>query len=112
MTNPDQYWHVINGGFWMIVLLLLLLAPLRSKALVCNPLLARLGVLSYSIYLLHVPFMQLSIGACRSVFSGLFQWNARTALMVAVLSVGCYAVATQTYRWIERPFLVRKSRFE
>jgi peptidoglycan/LPS O-acetylase OafA/YrhL len=112
MGAADQYWNILNGAFWAAILMFLLLAPLRSKRLVCNPLLARLGVLSYSIYLLHVPFMAFSIRACRSYFSGIHLWSPRTLLMVSVLSVILYGVATQTYRWIERPFLVRKSKFE
>jgi peptidoglycan/LPS O-acetylase OafA/YrhL len=112
MTAPDQPWHIYNGILWGIILLLLLLFPLRLKSVLCNSVLARLGVLSYSIYLLHVPFMVLGIKACRQFIPGLIGWNLRTSVVIAVLSVGCYALAAQTYRWIERPFLVRKSRYE
>lgn len=112
LVSTNQWWHSAHCTLWIGVLLLLLVAPLRSKPLICNAALSRLGVLSYSVYMVHVPFMAWGIGLARSHIPGLYGWSPLSALVVAVLSVGCYAVCTQTYRWIERPFLVRKSRFE
>jgi peptidoglycan/LPS O-acetylase OafA/YrhL len=112
MGATDQPWHIVNGALWTGVLLLLLLAPLRSKRLVCNAVLGRLGVLSYSIYILHVPLMSYGLNVARPLIPGLFTWNLQTFLVVAALSAVCYGAATLTYTWIERPFLVRKSRFE
>lgn len=112
MGHPDQPWHIVNGALWAAVLLLLLLAPLRAKRLFCNGVLARLGVLSYSIYIIHAPFMQYGLGWGRTLFPGLIGWNGRSAAFVAALALACYGLSMLTYRWIERPFLVRKSRFE
>jgi peptidoglycan/LPS O-acetylase OafA/YrhL len=70
-------------------------------------------VLSYSIYLIHAPFVLLSLGAIRRAFPGWFDaWSAPTAAVILVLTAGCVALATATYGLIERPFLVRKERFE
>jgi peptidoglycan/LPS O-acetylase OafA/YrhL len=109
-AGMGQTWHIANGAFWVTVLLLVMLAPLRSKPLLCNPALGRLGVVSYSIYLTHYPLLHWGMTGARAIAPDLVGWTARTTLTVAVLSLACYAVATLTYTWIERPFLMRKSR--
>lgn len=102
-----QWWHPVTGALWTVVLLLLLVAPLRTKRLFCNAPLAKLGVLSYSIYLVHGPFMFVSIQA----FVGRRAWTPWAWALVTVLSVALLACCSLTYRFIERPFLVRKARF-
>src|SRR5262249_47561872 len=47
----------VSGAALALLLLFLLLAPLRLKVVLVNPVLARLGVLSYSIYLIHFPLI-------------------------------------------------------
>ncbi len=111
-TSTYQPWHIANGALWTSVLLLLLIMPLRTKGLVTNAALARLGVLSYSIYIVHAPLIQLGLGAARTHIGGLVGWNMRTAAFAIVAAAACYGVSTLTYRWIERPFLRLKGRFE
>jgi peptidoglycan/LPS O-acetylase OafA/YrhL len=108
-----QPWHVVNGALWAAVLLLLLLAPLRAKGVLSNRALARLGVLSYSIYLIHAPLVVLSLAAVRHAFPGTFEgWSPPTAAVLAgVLLVGL-GLSSLTYRFVEMPFLVRKARFD
>lgn len=104
---PLHAWHLAEGFLWTSVLLLALLAPLRTKPLWCNPVLAHLGVLSYSIYLLHLPFMTMGIGASRAwLDQSLWHGLAGGCLLTLALLLLC----EMTYRWIERPFLVRKER--
>jgi peptidoglycan/LPS O-acetylase OafA/YrhL len=55
---PTSVWHLAEAVTWTSVLLAVLLAPLRLKPLVCNAALARIGLLSYSIYLWHVPILR------------------------------------------------------
>ena len=106
-------WHVPEGLLWTLVVLIVLLVPLRAKALLSNPVLARLGILSYSIYVLHLPLFHYSLRAWRSAFpqAGL-GWNPSTATWFVLAVALCVALASVTYRWIERPFLVRKARLE
>ena len=112
MSAPDQWWHVANGGWWTAFLLLVLLFPLSAKPLVCNAVLARLGVLSYSIYLVHAPLMQYGLKAARHLLRTwhLVGWNWESVTVIAVLAAACYGVSSLTYRFIERPFLTRKAR--
>jgi peptidoglycan/LPS O-acetylase OafA/YrhL len=105
-----QIWHVLEATLWTAVLLLLLLAPLYLKALLSNALLSRLGVLSYSIYILHVPVIVFSLTFLRLRWQGLVGWNARTAIVALLICLTCVGLAELTYRCIERPFLVRKER--
>ncbi|MGH7786476.1 MAG: acyltransferase family protein [Candidatus Binatia bacterium] len=112
LSAPALPWHAGSGLFWAAVVLCLVLTPLRSKAYLCNAALARLGVLSFSIYLLHVPILHSGLRLARHVAPDLWGWSPRMAALIVVLGIACYAAATVTYTWIERPFLVRKSRFE
>ena len=67
MSTPAQPWHIMNGALWTAFLLLLLLFPLASKGLFSNRVLARLGIVSYSIYLIHLPFFDYSLSFARSL---------------------------------------------
>src|SRR5204862_400665 len=81
------------------------------KAVLVNPLLARLGVLSYSIYLIHFPLITHAMPVIRGRFGlTVWRWEPRAALVLACVAVPCLALSTLTYRFIERPFLERKSR--
>jgi peptidoglycan/LPS O-acetylase OafA/YrhL len=111
LEQPNyQIWHVLESVLWTAVMLLLLLAPLHLKPLLSNPLLRRLGVLSYSLYLLHVPVIITALNFLRPRIDGLVGWNSRTALAALAICLGCVGMAELTYRGIERPFLVRKER--
>jgi peptidoglycan/LPS O-acetylase OafA/YrhL len=114
MAAPDQAWHIVNGALWAAFILLLLLAPLRLKALFSNRALARLGILSYSVYLVHHPFMKQGLAAIRRAFPHHLYgpWSPADFTAVLVLSTGCLGLSALTYRFIERPFLVRKARFD
>jgi len=104
----NQWWHIVSGVEWSTLVLLLLVAPLRVAPVFCNPLLAQLGVLSYSIYILHSPFMFIPIQA----FVGTRAWTPWAWTLVGMLSIALVGTAMVTYRFIERPFLVRKARFD
>jgi peptidoglycan/LPS O-acetylase OafA/YrhL len=112
MRPPDQPWHIGNGLLWACILLVILLFPLRSKLAICNSVLSRIGVLSYSIYMIHAPFMQYALYGARQLMKpvGLFDSLSATWAVVAVLAVCCYGLSTLTYRYIEKPFLTRKAK--
>lgn len=104
-------WHAPEGLLWAAVVLIVLVLPLRVKPLVSNRVLARLGVLSYSLYVLHQPVFDYTLALWRRVWphAGL-GWTALTVpwfVAALALTVG---LAALTYRGIERPFLVRKAR--
>lgn len=114
MGAADQPWHIVEGALWGAFLLFLLLFPLRTKAVFCNAVLGRLGILSYSIYLVHVPIVVFGMRAARRLLPSwqLVGWHAATVVVVAVLLAGVCGLSTLTYRYIERPFLVRKARLD
>lgn len=47
-----------------------------------------------------------------SPFDGLILWNERTTLFTALAGALCYGAASLTFRWVEQPFLARRSRFQ
>jgi peptidoglycan/LPS O-acetylase OafA/YrhL len=110
---PYAAWHIAEGAIWTAVLSLVLLAPLRSKPLFCNRPLTALGVISYSIYLVHVPLFDAVFRRLRGIRSDvLVGWTWRTAILAVAASAVCVAMSYATYRLIERPFLVRKERMD
>ncbi|MBX3214111.1 MAG: acyltransferase [Labilithrix sp.] len=74
-----------------------LLAPLFENRIVRH-----VGVVSYGIYLLNVPV----VSGCRWVVG-----EESALLLFAVSSAASVAVATATWRWIERPFLALRERY-
>jgi peptidoglycan/LPS O-acetylase OafA/YrhL len=80
-----------------------------GRRLVINPVLHRLGIWSYSIYLTHAVFMVfvfLRLGIAASPAQ--LRHPGRNVLMLVGLSTVTLAVSALTYRWIERPFLALK----
>ena len=102
-------WHVAEAALWGAVLLLVLAAPLVLRRLLVNPFWTTLGVLSYSIYLIHLPMQIAVFAAIRARYPltlGAWHWRSLgVCLLAATLTV---ALATITYWLIERPFLRRK----
>jgi len=104
-------WHLLEGACWTAVLLLLVLAPLRLKPLLANRVLATLGTLSYSIYLVHVPVLTFGLAAIRARWTiAAAGWDAPAFAAVALLLAGVGAISAVTYHVIERPVLERKAR--
>jgi peptidoglycan/LPS O-acetylase OafA/YrhL len=104
------WWHVVEGALWASLLLLLLIAPLRLKRLLCNPVLARLGLWSYSLYLIHFPLIWYVFdrrhGTLRPVLDA---WGVPPATRPALVLAVSIGLAALSYRMIERPFLLRKA---
>ena len=91
INPPYHAWHVPEAVLWALLVLLLLLAPLRVKPLFSNPLLNRLGVLSYSIYVLHLPIIHYSLVVAWRWLPPQIGWHVETlliALGIAALCVG------------------------
>jgi len=110
---PLHVWHLAEAFLWTAILVAMLLAPLRTKALFCNRWLGRLGVLSYSIYIVHLPIIHFGFLWLRRwsplTFAG---WTGPTIAAVATMVIVCVALSELTYRTIEQPFLRRKARID
>src|SRR5262245_18781866 len=112
-VTPEHVWHLLEGVAWTAVLLMVLLLPLRARALVSNPVLARLGVLSYSIYVLHRPVLEYTLSLWRRLLPQTpLGWDALAGSWFVLTTALCLGLASLTYRLIERPFLVRKERLD
>jgi peptidoglycan/LPS O-acetylase OafA/YrhL len=107
---PVVGWHLVEGVAWALVVLLVLLAPLRSAPLFRSRVLTGLGVLSYSIYVWHVPVYHYGLRLFRRWWGAPpYGWDGAGVLVYTTLSVVVLAVSTCTYVAIERPFLRRKT---
>jgi len=112
-TTPRHVWHILEGGLWTSVLLLLLVAPLRTKPCFTNPVLGGIGIISFSLFMIHIPVLAIAVLALRGRYPGSFKaWDAGSAALMVGLFVACLAASALTYWTIERPFLVRKARLD
>jgi peptidoglycan/LPS O-acetylase OafA/YrhL len=104
-------WHALEALLWAAILLALLWLPLALQRAFVNPLLGQIGTLSYSLYLIHFPVIALVVLQLRMRGwiepAGWTPGSAAAGLLVVAL---CGTLAVLSYRWIERPFLDRKSR--
>ncbi len=103
-------WHLAESLLWTTVLMLIVLAPLRTRAVISNRLMGILGLLSYSLYLIHEPILFLGLGPL--VGRGIpldIDLNLRIVAFGAAFIL-CISMSALTYRVIERPFLVRKAK--
>lgn len=87
----------------LMTALVLLVTAARPAALAWAPA-ARLGDVSYSLYLLHFPALFVTRAVLNSPAVALFAPAPRAAVFVLV-AAGVTVAAGASYRWIERPFL-------
>jgi peptidoglycan/LPS O-acetylase OafA/YrhL len=106
---PRCAWHVPEGLCWAIVLLIVLQGRLLVRPLLVNAPLARLGVLSYSIYLLHMPVLWYSLDVARRLFGLPAEWSVGNVVWLVTALATTVALSAVTYRTIEQPFLRRKA---
>jgi len=68
-----------------------------------SPVLRWLGKISFSLYLLHLPFELTCVAACFTLLDSLLPYNAAVAV-VSVAGIGAsFALAALFERWIDRP---------
>ena len=104
-------WHVAEALFWTALVLWILLAPLRTAPLFSNPVLRGVGVLSYSLYLVHLVILYRILIPCLDIMVvGKPGWTPRAFAATLAALAASLAVSFVTYRLVERPFLVRKAR--
>jgi len=110
-NRPNHVWHVAEGALWAGVLLVLLLFPLRGKALLVNPLMRSAGLVSYSLFLIHVPVVTIVLHQLQEARPGQYRtWDASSLLVCGGLFAVCIALSALSYRFVERPFLRLKAR--
>jgi len=104
-------WHVLESLLWASILLLTLLVPLRLGPLLANRAMGTVGILSYSMYLFHLPILFEIIDRRRFVTPEAYRgWTATSLATVLACLCISLAVSTLTYLLIERPVLKRKAR--
>jgi len=92
-----------------IVLILNMATNERSWLTLENPVLNKLGQMSYGIYMYHYPLLYVVIFVLRSL--GVQEGGAYSLILYATTICGTLVLATVSYRWFETPFLQLKNRF-
>jgi peptidoglycan/LPS O-acetylase OafA/YrhL len=103
-------WHVGIAACMTAILLLVLLAPLRLRALWVNRVLGHVGLVSYSLFLIHLWPMDYVMRRFHGDAAAGEGWTPAAGVTVALLLAGCLALSELSYRFIELPFLARKAR--
>ena len=104
-------WHIPESALWAAFIIGLLVLPLRLRPFLVNRPLERLGILSYSFYLWHLPII-VAVGKGLGISSAdpEIAEPALLVLAIALSFAGTFAASALTYRYIEKPFLLRKER--
>lgn len=79
----------------------------RLAALLSPPALVRIGVISYGIYIVHVPLLGQYLRWKQVQVNG-SAWSTNGLIVAALVLVSAIAVAELSYRVLEEPFLRRK----
>jgi peptidoglycan/LPS O-acetylase OafA/YrhL len=104
-------WHVMESLLWASILLVTLLVPLRLGSLLMNRVTGTVGILSYSMYLFHLPILFEIIYRRRFAAPEAYQgWTATSLATVLACLAVALAVSALTYLLIERPVLKRKAK--
>lgn len=104
-------WRIPESLLWAAVMLVLVVVPMHVKPLFANRLWARLGVLSYSIYLIHTPVLLYGRATTNAWFPDTLQgWNPGSATAVGIMAAFTLWLAVRTHSGIEVPFMRRKAR--
>ncbi len=104
-------WHIPESALWSTFIIGLLVLPLRSRRMLVNRPLEALGIVSYSFYVWHLPII-VGVGSLVGVSSADPEAAApgTLAFAIALAFAASFALSSLTYRFIERPFLLRKER--
>lgn len=92
---------------WSLILLAVIVLPLKIKPLISNRILAYIGEISYSFYLIHLPIMfyiNFLFLPIQKNFTALFFLKLLVILIVTLI------LSSLSYRYIEKPFLKIKDR--
>jgi peptidoglycan/LPS O-acetylase OafA/YrhL len=99
---PYAAWHVPEAVLWAAVLVVVLLSPARLNRLLVSRPLVELGVISYSVYLLHYPLLQFSLAWLSSAHPTVLDWPVAAATLAGVTAI-CLGISTLSYAGVERP---------
>ncbi len=104
-------WHVVEAALWTVVVLWVVIAPSRLGRVCDGRALKRIGVLSYSLYLVHLPILFIILFGLRGRIPAVYEgWNPTSLALAAAGFALAIGLSSLTYRFIERPFLVWKAR--
>jgi peptidoglycan/LPS O-acetylase OafA/YrhL len=110
MIYADVNWpqhYTYEALLWSLVLLSVIVLPLRIKPLISNRVLAYIGEISYSFYLIHLPVMfyiNMKFLPVQSGFTPIYFGKLLLILVVTLI------LSSLSYRFIEKPFLRIKDR--
>jgi peptidoglycan/LPS O-acetylase OafA/YrhL len=86
------------------IIMAILLGSRLANALLSNRLMMHFGIISYSVYLWHFPIV---VALSKWSFIATYE-GYRLPLLLAFSAPATWAAAYCSYRWVERPFLVRR----
>lgn len=103
-------YHDLEASLWALVLLASLSPSIWLKAVFINPLAKHLGTISYSLFLIHLPVQFYLLYPAITGKQPLHSMQPDIWLRIAISALASWLLAILAYRYIERPFLMLKSR--
>jgi len=102
--------HVIEGFIWAAIIFITCVGRSYFTGILVNPLFSSLGVLSYSIYLIHNTVIHFVLSYLNTKNSD-FLNGYSVILVISIIIIITIILSALTYHCIEKPFLkLKKSR--
>lgn len=103
--------HGVEGFLWAILIYVIVAYPLKIRGLFVNSAVNTLGILAYSLYLLHFPLLTFLMAVIYPEPASWFTQPIWQAVAVSIgMLMGFVLLSALTYAVIERPFLALKAR--
>lgn len=104
-----QYGFVLSAFFYCVILAILITGNDKTlvRSFLNSPILARIGKVSYGLYVLHLPLMSLVAFKLKLV-SG--YWSLHLLLFIGVGALS-FVVSLLVFKFFEKPFLVLKDKY-
>jgi peptidoglycan/LPS O-acetylase OafA/YrhL len=105
-------WHFFEAILWSLFIITILFLPIKIKPLFSNVVLEKIGMISYSIFLIHYPVLYYGNIVLSNIVS-CFRWsNPPPIILLISLFIITIILSSITYRFIEKPFLLLKIKYK
>jgi len=103
-------WHFLEAMLWSLFVIAILFFPLRIKPLFINIFMEKIGLISFSVFLIHMPVIYYGLKLISKVNAQLNLAAFNPIIILLILFILTMVLSSITYKFIEKPFLAIKNK--